>query len=45
MKQINAGHKHVSAVDIHGNLFIWGSGDKGELIIPKLNKIFMNYDI
>lgn len=31
MKWISSGNKHASAVDCKGNLYMWGSGNCGEL--------------
>lgn len=39
IKWISTGNKHASAIDIQGNLYVWGSGNHGELGVKNTNKL------
>jgi len=39
IKYISTGNKHAAAIDSQGNLYIWGSGSSGELIVEEATKI------
>jgi len=39
IKWISSGNKHASAIDLKGNLYMWGSGNYGELGITGFSKL------
>ena len=41
MKWISSGNKHASAIDCKGNLYMWGSGNCGELGVGDAVKLIV----